>query len=111
VKTEEGKKKLAVSDRGPNDRFAPSANVLFTSIAREYGRHCLGVVLTGMGDDGTEGARAIKMAGGKIVTESAETAVIYGMPRQVAEAGLSDHTVRLENVAQFIGKYGLVQEQ
>lgn len=110
VKTEEGKRKLCVTDRGPTDRFAPCANVLFASVAKEYGRHCLGVVLTGMGDDGTEGSRAIKAAGGKIVTESAETAVIYGMPRAVMDAGLSDHAVRLENVAPLIGKYGLVQE-
>lgn len=110
VRTEEGKKKLTVSDRNPNDRFAPSANVLFASIAKECGKHCLGVVLTGMGDDGTEGARAIKAAGGKIITESAETAVIYGMPRQVFEAGLSDHAVRLEDVAQLIGRYGLIHE-
>ncbi len=70
----------------------------------------MAVVLTGMGDDGTEGARAVKLAGGKVVAESAETAVIYGMPKQVVDANLADHVVPLGEVAGLIGRYGLAKE-
>ena len=67
----------------------PSVDVLFTSAAAEVGAGVLGVVLTGMGSDGLLGARAIHAAGGKIFTEAARSCVVYGMPRVVAEAGLS----------------------
>jgi two-component system chemotaxis response regulator CheB len=103
-----GGRKLAVSERRPEDRFAPSANVLFSSMAKVCGRYCMAVVLTGMGDDGTEGCRVVKAAGGRVLAESAETAVIYGMPRQVAEAGLADHVAPLGELSVLIGRYGLV---
>lgn len=106
----DGGRRLVVTDRRPEDRFAPSANVLFGSMAKVCGRNCMAVVLTGMGDDGTEGARAVRDAGGKVVAESSDTAVIYGMPRQVVEAGLADHVVPLGHVAGLIGKYGLLAE-
>ena len=78
----------------------PSVDVLFHSAADVYGARVLGVVMTGMGSDGREGAAWIKARGGSILTEAEESCVVYGMPRSVVEAGLSDATVPLERLAQ-----------
>lgn len=80
----------------------PSADVLFQSAAELFGSRVLGVVMTGMGDDGREGAAWIKAQGGTILTEAEKSCVIYGMPRSVVEAGLSDAAVPLDDMAQAI---------
>ena len=80
----------------------PSVDVLFASAARTFGARTLGVVMTGMGADGREGAAWIKARGGTVLTESEETCVVYGMPRSVMEAGLSDASVPLERMAAAI---------
>lgn len=80
----------------------PSVDVLFQSAADAYHGRVLGIVMTGMGEDGREGAAWIKARGGTIVTEAEETCVVYGMPRAIVEAGLSDRTVGLDRMAQTI---------
>jgi two-component system chemotaxis response regulator CheB len=80
----------------------PSVDVLFQSAADVYGERVLGVVMTGMGSDGREGAAWIKAKGGTILTEAEESCVVYGMPRSVAEAGLSDRSVALDVMAEAI---------
>jgi two-component system chemotaxis response regulator CheB len=80
------------------DRFVPSVDRLFASAAKQLGGELLAVVLTGMGDDGREGARQVKEAGGRIIAESEETAVIYGMPKQVVNAGLADEVLPLHEI-------------
>jgi two-component system chemotaxis response regulator CheB len=80
----------------------PAVDVLFHSAADVYGPRVLGVVMTGMGSDGREGAAWIKARGGSILTESEESCVVYGMPRSVVEAGLSDDTVPLQRLARAI---------
>lgn len=80
----------------------PSVDVLFQSAAEIYGGRTLGVVMTGMGDDGREGSAWIKAQGGTILTEDEKSCIIYGMPRSVVEAGLSDRAVTLEGMAQAI---------
>lgn len=81
--------------------FCPSVDVLFESAA-VLGPAALGVVLTGMGNDGVEGARAVGRAGGRTVTESESSCVVYGMPRAVVEAGLSAADAPLEDLASLI---------
>jgi len=80
----------------------PSADVLFESAAAAYGGRVLGVVLTGMGQDGLEGARAIRAAGGMVFSEASASCVVYGMPRAVFEAGLSNRVVPLPGMAAAI---------
>lgn len=80
----------------------PSVDQLFKSAAEIYGGRVLGVVMTGMGSDGREGAAWIKAQGGVILTEAEETCVVYGMPRAVVEAGLSDARVSLSGLAPAI---------
>jgi len=98
-----------VCDDGASDRLeqdvnghCPSVDVLFQSAAEVYGDRVLGVVMTGMGDDGRQGAAWIKARGGAILTEAEESCVVYGMPRAVVEAGLSDASVPLERLSDAI---------
>jgi two-component system chemotaxis response regulator CheB len=80
----------------------PSVDVLFHSAVEVYGERVLGVVMTGMGDDGREGAAWIKAAGGQVLTEAEESCVVYGMPRAVVEAGASDASVNLDRLPEAI---------
>ncbi|HEX4406526.1 MAG TPA: chemotaxis-specific protein-glutamate methyltransferase CheB [Polyangia bacterium] len=84
--------------------FLPSVDVLFESAAAALGSAVLGVVLTGMGNDGVAGARAIHGARGRTLTESEGSCVVYGMPRAVVEAGFSDGTASIEDMADLILK-------
>jgi len=86
------------------DRFIPSVDRLFCSAAKHFGPDLLAIVLTGMGDDGREGACQVKRAGGRVIAESEETAVIYGMPRQVVGAGAADRVLPLPEIPAAIGK-------
>ena len=80
----------------------PSVDTLFTSVAEAFGPRAVGVVLTGMGRDGLAGARAIKARGGVVLAESAESCVVYGMPRALAEAALADRMVPIDEMAAAI---------
>lgn len=80
----------------------PSVDVLFQSAAEVCGARVVGVVLTGMGTDGVEGARAVRAAGGTILTESEDSCIVYGMPRAVVEAGLSQGSAPLETLVAEI---------
>jgi len=80
----------------------PAVDVLFRSAAEAFGEGTLAVVLTGMGSDGTAGAAWVKAQGGRVFTEAEESCVVYGMPRSVAEAGLSDGAVPLDRMAAAI---------
>ena len=94
---------VAHLDARPIDTLhRPAVDVLFQSAAEVYSDRVLGIVMTGMGSDGKQGAAWIKSHGGKIITEAEETCVVYGMPRSVVEAGLSDRSVPLTHMAQAI---------
>jgi two-component system, chemotaxis family, protein-glutamate methylesterase/glutaminase len=80
----------------------PAVDVLFQSAADVYGARTLGVVMTGMGSDGRDGAAWIKARGGQIITEAEQSCVVYGMPRSVMEAGLSDAAAPLETMFEVI---------
>lgn len=80
----------------------PSVDVLFQSAAETFRDRTLGVVMTGMGADGKQGAAWIKAQGGIVFTEAEETCVVYGMPCAVVEAGLSDKSVPLYRMAKAI---------
>lgn len=85
-----------------NTLYRPSVDILFRSAATVYGQRVLAVVMTGMGNDGTQGAAWIKAQGGKVITEAESSCVVYGMPRSVVEAGLSDRVAPLNQLAQTI---------
>jgi two-component system chemotaxis response regulator CheB len=83
----------------------PSVDVMFASGAAHAGSGALGVVLTGMGNDGLAGCRAIREAGGRVLTEAESSCVVYGMPRVVFEAGLSVASAPLEAMASLIVRH------
>lgn len=88
-----------LSDGPPVKSVKPAADLLFLSVADVFGGASIGVVLTGMGRDGSDGARAMYGKGATILAESPETCVVYGMPRAVAEAGIVHRQLPLYQIA------------
>ncbi|WP_027998864.1 chemotaxis protein CheB [Sinorhizobium arboris] len=97
-----GKSRLRVVDEAPIQGFKPSGSYLFGSIARAFKSESLAVVLTGMGDDGTEGLRALHVAGGKVIAQDERSSVVFGMPKSAISAGLVDFVLPLEGIAAKI---------
>jgi len=95
--------RLRVGPPSQHDRYIPSADRLLRSLA-PVGNRAYGVVLTGMGDDGVAGARAIRAAGGMIIAESIETAVVYGMPRAAVNAGVVNEVMPLPQIVDWIAQ-------
>ncbi len=85
-----------------NTPHRPAVDVLFQTAADVFRNRVLGIVMTGMGSDGKQGAAWIKSQGGMIFTEAEESCVVYGMPLAVVEAGLSDKSVLLEQMCHSI---------
>jgi two-component system chemotaxis response regulator CheB len=90
----------------PEDRYVPSADRLLSSVAEVAGRRAVGIILTGMGDDGVQGARDIVERGGIVVAESESTAVVYGMPGSAVRAGVVSQSLPLGEIANFIAGLG-----
>lgn len=86
------------------DMYVPSVDLMMASAAEVYGSSAMGVILTGMGSDGSAGAAKIARAGGKNIAESAETSVVYGMPAGVVKAGVAHKVLSLDKIAQEIMK-------
>jgi two-component system chemotaxis response regulator CheB len=86
----------------PRDKYAPSVNRLFVSAAKHLGSDLIALVLTGMGDDGARGVEAVREAGGSVMAESEETAVIFGMPQQAIRTGVVDRVLPLHEIAAAI---------
>jgi two-component system chemotaxis response regulator CheB len=93
---------LHLSDGPPRHGVRPAADLLFRSLADSCEAGALVVVLTGMGKDGLEGVRAVKAKGGVAVAEAEESAVVYGMPRALAEAALADVVVPLPDMPRVL---------
>ncbi len=96
--------KIALNQDPPVCGVRPSVDVTMESVASVYGASSLGIVLTGMGSDGTNGADSIKKAGGKVAVEHESTCAIYGMPRNVIEAGCADIVVPLHRMADELAR-------
>lgn len=103
---EDGELKLETAPPTPRDAYVPSANRLFASVADVAKERAIAVILTGMGDDGVEGARAIKARGGKVIAESHETAVVNGMPGAAIAAGIVDEVLPLSAIAERLAALG-----
>ncbi len=96
--------KIHLERKKPGDKYIPSVDMLFKSAAQIYAARLLAVVLTGMGNDGKEGSLDIKQHGGTVFSESAETAIVYGMPREVRESGAADRSVTLDMMVKEISR-------
>ena len=84
-----GEVRAVLTDDPKDALYKPCVNVLFSSAANCLGGRCLAIVLTGMGDDGAEGARELRAAGAMILAQNQATCVVYGMPRAVVQQGLA----------------------
>lgn len=80
----------------------PSVNGLMHSVAEVYGKRAIGIILTGMGKDGTDGLRSISEAGGYTLAQSKDTCVVYGMPKEAFESGAAKRTVPLNEIGPFV---------
>lgn len=91
-----------IRERDADPKYSPSANLLLKSVANELESRSIGIILTGMGDDGKEGIKQIKDKGGITIAESETTAIIFGMPREAIRAGVVDYVLPLNEVASHL---------
>lgn len=96
---------IKLDDGEPVNFVKPAADVLFKSAAECVGRNLLGVVLTGMGSDGAQGAVAIRHAGGRVIVQDEQTSVATSMPLSVIDAGVADKVLPLEKIPEEIIKF------
>ncbi len=107
---------LQVNERGiieltkaaPFKGLRPSANCMFDSLARVFGPHALGIILTGMGDDGADGMTALHQAGGLTVAQDEESCVVYGMPREAVQRKAIDQVLSLEQIGSMLEQLAAV---
>ncbi len=86
--------------------YKPSVDVTFASAAKIHSKHVLGIVLTGMGADGAEGAKLLKQAGSHLWAQDQSTCTIFGMPKAVINAGVADHILKLNDIGQLLKNKG-----
>lgn len=97
-----GNKIIQITDDPPENNCRPAADYLFRSVAREYGALSTGVIMTGMGGDGTLGLRVMKSFGSVTIGQDEESCVVYGMPKTAVEAGVVDVVSPLGMIASEI---------
>ena len=89
-----------LGDEAKVNGHRPSVDVLFNSLAEEFGATGIAVLMTGMGDDGAQGLGAVKAAGGMTIAQSEDSCVVFGMPKAAIERGFANRVIGLENLAQ-----------
>lgn len=94
--------KIQLSNDPPENSCRPAADFLFRSVAKVYHQATLGVVLTGMGQDGLNGCQHINDAGGQIIVQDKETSVVWGMPGAVAQANLAHYILPIDKISEKI---------
>ncbi len=101
---------IATNKDLPENSCRPAVDVLFRSVAKAYGPATLGVILTGMGSDGLRGCQNIREAGGRVIVQDEASSVVWGMPGFVANAGLAEKVLPLDQIAgeivQIVGHPG-----
>jgi len=95
-----------VVDGPPVNRHCPSVDVLFRSVAKFAGRNALGIIMTGMGDDGARGMKEMHEVGAETIAQNEETCVVYGMPKEAVKLGAVDRSLALEAIAPAVVHYG-----
>ena len=91
---------VAVADGPPVNRHKPSVDVLFRSVAREAAANAVGIIMTGMGDDGARGLREMKDAGAHTIAQDEASCVVYGMPKEAVRLGGVDEQIALDQIAR-----------
>lgn len=101
-----GRVMLRVRESEPGQNYKPCVDITFTSAAQVYPGQVLAIVLTGMGADGREGSRLLKQTGSTVWSQNEASCVVYGMPCAVAEAGLSDKVLPLNQIGPALNQRG-----
>jgi two-component system chemotaxis response regulator CheB len=97
---------VEILDAPPVNRHRPSVDVLFRSVAKCAGRNALGIIMTGMGDDGALGMRDMHDAGAETIAQDEKTCVVYGMPKEAVKLGAVDRIIPLQSIPSAIEVYG-----
>jgi two-component system chemotaxis response regulator CheB len=95
---------LSITPEPADTLHRPSVDVMLDSVLQVFGKHTLGVIMTGMGKDGLEGIRKLKGLGGYCLCQDEASCIVYGMPRSVVEAGFADVIAPLDKIAEVINK-------
>lgn len=102
--------RIATNQGPPENSCRPAADVLFRSVVAAYGGNALGLVMTGMGNDGLKGSLELVHAGAKVIAQDEATSVVWGMPGAIVNAGIADRTLPLEQLAgEVIARVGTSQ--
>lgn len=96
---------VEVLDGPPVNRHKPSVDVLFRSVARHAGHNALGIIMTGMGDDGARGLLCMREAGAQTVAQDEASCVVFGMPKEALQLGAAQYTEALGNLPRLIADY------
>ncbi len=99
-----GKKIVKITDDPPENSCKPAVDYLFRSVSQHYGAKATSVIMTGMGNDGKVGMKLMKRAGAATIAQDQESCVVYGMPKEVIEAGIVDVVAPLGSIAAEICK-------
>lgn len=94
--------RIVITDEAPENHCKPSVDVLFRSVAQEYGSTAVAAILTGMGNDGVAGMRLLKEAGAVTIAQNEATCTIFGMPQEAIRAGVIDSVLPLDRIAESI---------
>lgn len=106
VEHDDAQYKIKLKKRTIDDKYVPSVDVLFSSIAEIFGENSLGIILTGMGNDGRTGLQMIRESGGLTIAESEETSVVFGMPREAIKSGYVKKILSIEKIPEEINIWG-----
>jgi two-component system, chemotaxis family, protein-glutamate methylesterase/glutaminase len=101
---------VAVKDGPPVSRHRPSVDVLFRSAAQYAGANAMGLIMTGMGDDGARGLLEMRKAGARTLAQDEESCVVFGMPKEAIALGAAERVVNLSRVPQEIMAWGHASE-
>jgi len=103
--------RIVLDPSAPVDGHRPSATYLLRTVARSYGAQGIGVILTGMGEDGARGLLDLRAEGGWTAAQDEATSVVYGMPRAAAENGAAERVLPLERIPTAILGAGAVRQR
>ena len=95
---------IQISEEPSSSLHRPSVDVMMNSVNAMYGKNILGIIMTGMGKDGFDGITELKRLGGYCIAQDEESCVVYGMPKAINDAGLSDIILPLEQISEQVNK-------
>lgn len=95
---------IKISDQPSDTLHRPSVDVMINSVIKVYNKYALGVIMTGMGRDGADAIKELKIKGGYSIAQDEDTSVVYGMPKAIVDAGNADAILPLDNIANTINK-------